>query len=67
MSKWKQRWVVGMLGLYAVLIAGAAGHEFLHMAHGEGWFSGLSEPTLRASGGEGGGDSWQAFLPGMLK
>ena len=67
MKRLKYRLAAGLLGLYATMALGAVGSEAWKFAKCSGLFSGSSEGTIRASSGEGGGDAWQAFLPGMLK
>jgi hypothetical protein len=67
MKNWKYRLAAALLCVYATIALGAVGNEAFRFAKCSGLFSGGADATVRASSGEGGGDSWQAFLPGMLK
>ena len=67
MNKFKHKLATGLLGLYATIALGAAGSEVVQMAECSGLLGSRADSAVRAGSGEGGGDSWQAFLPGMLK
>lgn len=67
MNRFKHKLAATLLGLYGTMAIGAAGSELLRAAECAGWLGRDADSALQASGGEGGGDSWQAFLPGMLK
>jgi hypothetical protein len=67
MNRFKYKLATGLLGLYATIALGAAGSEALRFAECSGLLGGSADTAIRAGSGEGGGDSWQAFLPGMLK
>lgn len=67
MNKIKHRLATGLLGMYGLIALGAAGSEALRFAECAGLVGGRADTAVRAGGAESGGDSWQAFLPGMLK
>ena len=67
MNRIKHRLAAALLGMYGVMALGAVSTEVLRAAECSGLLGHGGEGAIQAASGEGGGDSWQAFLPGMLK